>query len=130
MSRGPKHSLADAYRAHACRVDEYPAPVELSFADVNMDVYGLMWGTNEYVLLDGARFRDWDVRDRLGEVDVPTLVLSDEHDEISPDIVGDIADRIPEANLVVFDDSSHMPFWEQPDEHYEVVESFLAEHMG
>lgn len=123
-------ALDGAYREHVCRFEEYPRPVLHTFENINPDVYGLMWGPNEYVLLEEARLRGWDVRDRLGEIDAPTLVLTGGHDEIAPEIARDIADRIPEADLVEFEESSHMPFWEQPDEHYEVVESFLQEHLG
>ncbi len=119
-------TLDGAYRAHVCRTDEYPAPVRSTFERINLDVYGLMWGPNEYVLLNTARLRGWDVRDELPEIDTPTLVLSGEYDEIEPAIARDIAERIPDSTLHVFEDSSHMPFWEKPDSHYEVVESFLG----
>lgn len=118
-------ALDGAYRDHVCRTGEYPQPVLSTFERVNADVYGLMWGPNEYVLLETARLRDWGVRDQLRDIDVPTLVLSGEYDEIDPSIARDIADRIPDSSLHVFDDSSHMPFWESPDAHYDVVESFL-----
>lgn len=120
-------ALDGAYRQRVCRFEEYPGPVLHTFEHINMDVYGLMWGPNEYVLMEEARLRGWDVRDQLEEIDVPTLVLSGSYDEISPDIARDIADRIPGAQLTVFDDASHMPFWEQPDDHFERVETFLAE---
>lgn len=123
-------ALDGAYREHVCRFDEYPQPVAQTFENINMNVYGLMWGPNEYVLLDEARLRDWDVRDRLEEIDVPTLVLTGGYDEISPDIARDIADRIPGADLVEFENSSHMPFWEQPDDHFEAVEAFLTAPEG
>jgi proline iminopeptidase len=119
-------ALDGAYRDHVCRTDEYPAPVLSTFERINLDVYGLMWGPNEYVLLDTARLRGWDVRDRLSEISTPTLVLSGEYDEIEPAIARDIADRIPNSTLHVFDESSHMPFWEEPDAHFEVVDSFLT----
>ena len=118
-------ALDAAYREHVCRTEEYPSPVRSTFERINQDVYGLMWGPNEYVLLDTARLRGWDVRDRLPEIETPTLVLSGEHDEIAPDIARDIADRVPDSSLHVFEESSHMPFWEEPDAHHQVVESFL-----
>lgn len=120
-------ALDGAYRDHVCRTGEYPDPVLHTFENINPDVYGLMWGPNEYVLMETARLRGWDVRGRLHEIDIPTLVLTGSHDEISPDIAAGIADRIPDSELVEFDESSHMPFWEQPDSHYEVLESFLSE---
>lgn len=122
-------ALDGAYREHVCRTDEYPDPVLSTFNRINLNVYGLMWGPNEYVLLDTARLRDWDVRDQLSAIDTPTLVLSGEYDEIEPSIARDIADRISDATLHVFEESSHMPYWEEPDAHYEVVESFLTDRL-
>jgi len=125
---GYEAALDDAYREHVCRTEEYPELVRSTFERISLDVYGLMWGPNEYVLLRTARLRDWDVRDRLDEIEAPTLVLSGEYDEIDPSIARDIADRLPNADLHVFEGGSHMPFWERPDAHYDVVESFLQEH--
>ena len=119
-------ALDGAYRDHVCRTEEYPAPVLSTFNRINLDVYGLMWGPNEYVLLDTARLRGWDIRNQLSEIDTRTLVLSGEYDEIKPSIARDIADRIPDAKLHIFEESSHMPFWESPDDHYSVVEDFLT----
>lgn len=119
--------LDGVYRSHVCRLDEYPDPVERTFENISTDVYGLMWGPNEYVLMDTARLRGWDVRDELGSIDVPTLVLTGSYDEIDPEIAADIADRIPDATLHEFEDSSHMPLWEQPDDHEQRIERFLSE---
>ena len=119
--------LDAAYREHLCRTDEYPRQVLSTLERISLDVYGLMWGPNEYILMDTARLRGWDVRDRISDIDVPTLVLSGKYDEIKPSIARDIADRIPDSEIHVFEESSHMPFWKEPDAHYNVVESFLAE---
>lgn len=117
--------LAKAYERHFCRLDDYPQPIDYTLQNINFDVYGLMWGPNEYVLMDTARLKDWDVRDRLDTINTPTLVLTGSHDEIKPEIARDIADRIPDAQFVEFEDSSHTPFWEQSDAHYNAVETFL-----
>jgi len=124
----PKYeeALDGAYREHVCRTEEYPDPVLDTFEGVNLDVYGLMWGPNEYVLLETARLCEWDLRDRLGEIETDTLVLTGGYDEISPDIAHDIADRIPSADLHEFAESSHMPFWEEPEEHAAVLDTFLT----
>lgn len=120
-------ALMKAYKKHLCRLDEYPQPVRYTLENVSMDVYGLMWGPNEYILLEGARLRGWDVRDRLGEIEVPTHVLTGSYDEIKPEIAEGIASRIPSASLTEFKESSHMPFWEEPDYHYEIVEEFITD---
>ncbi|WP_254863900.1 proline iminopeptidase-family hydrolase [Halovivax gelatinilyticus] len=119
-------ALDDVYANHVCRLDPYPDPVQRAFDDVATTPYGLMWGPNEYVLQEEARLRGWDVRDRLHEIEQPTLVLTGEYDEIRPTIAAEIADRIPDSTLHEFADASHMPLWERPDEHYDVVSDFLA----
>jgi proline-specific peptidases, Bacillus coagulans-type subfamily len=118
-------ALDGAYREHVCRTEEYPGPVASTFERINPDVYGLMWGPNEYVLMETARLRGWDVRDEITSIDVETLVLTGGHDEISPSIARTIAERIPNAHLHEFKESSHMPFWEEPDKHYDRLEAFL-----
>lgn len=122
-----EEKLDTVYAEHVCRLDEYPTPVEDTLSNVNSDIYGLMWGPNEYVLLETARLRGWSVRDRLDRIEVPTLVLTGRHDEIAPEVARDIAEGIPNSRVHEFAESSHMPFWEQPERHYEVVESFLGE---
>jgi len=56
----------------------------------------------------------WDITQRLGEIDVPTCV-SGGHDEATPRIVGDIRDGIPNAEWVLFEESSHLPHVEEPE---------------
>lgn len=101
-------------------------PIWREKMELNMDVYGLMWGPTEYALAENARLRGWSVKDRLGEIDAPTLVVVGEHDEIGPEISRDIADRISTARLEVMPDCSHHIFWEKPDAYFEVVDGFLT----
>jgi proline iminopeptidase len=67
-----------------------------------------------------------DVEDRLGEVTHPVLVLGGRHDRTCA--VGashDMARRLPNAELVVFEDSAHMMFAEEPDRFLATVRQFL-----
>lgn len=121
-------ALYPAYAEHVCRVDPFPAPVERTLDDVNTDIYGLMWGPNEFVLLENARLRGWDVRDRLEEISTPTLVTTGSYDEISPEVAKEMSEGISNASLVEFEESSHMPFWEQPEAHFNTVDEFLREN--
>src|SRR5215831_7082478 len=57
-----------------------------------------------------------DIEDRLGEVTHPVLVLGGRYDRTCA--VGasqDITQRLPNAELVVFEDSAHMMFAEEQD---------------
>lgn len=67
-----------------------------------------------------------EVLDRLGEIPQPVLVLAGRHDRTCPvEAAGVMATRIPDAELVVFAASAHMPFVEEPDAYVEAVRGFL-----
>jgi 3-oxoadipate enol-lactonase len=63
---------------------------------------------------------------RLGDIDVPTLVVHGDSDALIPLPNGTlIADRIPAAQLVVLSRCGHLATWECPDELAGVVLHFL-----
>lgn len=67
-----------------------------------------------------------DVEDRLGEVTHPVLVLSGRHDRACA--VGaslDMEPRLPDAELVIFENSAHMTFAEEQDRYLASVLAFL-----
>jgi proline iminopeptidase len=67
-----------------------------------------------------------DLEDRLGEVTHPVLVLAGRHDRICPAAAAqDMAARLPNAELVVFEDSAHMMFAEEQDRYLATVRQFL-----
>jgi len=37
---------------------------------------------------------------------------------------------LPDSKIVVFPNSSHMPFWEEPEAYFAVLQSFLDDHVG
>jgi proline iminopeptidase len=67
-----------------------------------------------------------EVEDRLGEVTHPVLVLAGRHDRTCA--VGaseDMAGRLPNAELVVLENSGHMMFAEEPDRYLDTIRRFL-----
>jgi L-proline amide hydrolase len=114
------------YRRHLCRVDPWPDCVTRSTKSLEEDgyVYNLMNGPSEFHCI--GTLKDWDITERLDEIDVPTLLLSGRYDEATPLIVGSIHERIPNSQWIVFEDSSHMPHVEQPVEFNATVRTFLS----
>jgi proline iminopeptidase len=74
----------------------------------------------------------FDVLGGLGELRVPTLVLTGRHDWITPVEQGGgrIERSMPDAKLVVFEESGHYPFIEEPARFIEVVGSWLRDRGG
>lgn len=67
-----------------------------------------------------------EVEDRLGDVTHPVLVMAGRHDRTCA--VGaseEMAPRLPNGELVVFENSAHMMFAEEPDRYVATVREFL-----
>jgi pimeloyl-ACP methyl ester carboxylesterase len=68
-----------------------------------------------------------DYRQRLGEVQAPTLVLFGQHDpQFPPAASYELADGIPDSRTVFFEESGHYPFLEEPETFWAAVREFLG----
>ncbi len=69
----------------------------------------------------------WSSVDRLHSITAPTLVLAGRHDlHTSFPQSKRISSRIPGAQLVIFEDSAHFPWIEEPDAFFTTLEAWLA----
>lgn len=84
------------------------------------------WRDSLAITLDPNRQEErWDIRDRLGEIAVPTLVLAGAADFITPlDSARELADGIPDAELVILAASGHLAHLEEPDAFRDAVLRF------
>ena len=124
----PEYEAAtlEFYRRHVCRLDPWPDGVLRTFAQLgeSPEVYLHMQGPNEFVIT--GTLKDWDITGRLGEIGVPTLVTSGRHDEFTPKQAEILHRGIPGSEWVVFEDSSHMQFAEEPEHYLDVLDDFLT----
>jgi pimeloyl-ACP methyl ester carboxylesterase len=75
----------------------------------------------------GTAFGGFDVESRLGEIPMPALVLAGRHDRAIPVEAAElIAREIPDAQLVVFEQSAHIPFVEEQDAYVDAVKRFVG----
>jgi proline-specific peptidase len=113
------------YRRHVCRLPEWPEVLNKSFQKLEQhpQVYHTMWGPNEFIV--SGILKDWSVKDRLGEIRVPTLILSGRYDESTPLINETMKKGIKNSEWVVFENSSHTPHLEEPEKYHSVLKEFL-----
>ena len=116
------------YKRHLCRLDDWPQEMVESFAWIAKDptVYHTMNGPSEFHVI--GSIRDWQSKDRLAEISVPTLLTSGRHDEATPALQEPLRDGIPNCEWVLFEQSSHTPFVEERDRYMQVVGDWLAKH--
>jgi L-proline amide hydrolase len=53
------------------------------------------------------------------------LLVSGAHDEVRPEVVASMHERLRDSEWVLFEDSSHMPHVEESERFAEVVSAFL-----
>jgi proline iminopeptidase len=71
--------------------------------------------------------KGWTVMDRLGEIKVPALVMAGRHDFLfPPEHQAILADRIPNAKLVLIERAGHNPQMEKAVEVIQAVRDFMA----
>jgi L-proline amide hydrolase len=116
------------YNLHVCRVVPNPPEVLETNQALNDDptVYHTMNGPNEFYCI--GTLRTWSVVDEVSQIVAPTLLCSGRYDEATPATVQPFFDNIPDVRWEVFENSSHMPFVEEPERYLSVVSEFLAQH--
>jgi len=114
------------YQRHVCRLDPMPEYVQRAFANIaaNPEVYHTMNGPSEFHVI--GTIKDWDITDRLGEIRVPTLVISGTYDEATPAIARTVHQGISGSEWVLFEHSSHMPHAEEPERFMQALNTFLT----
>ncbi len=113
---------------HVCRLDAWPAPLKSSLADWNMDVYGTMQGPNEFTFT--GNYKDWSRLAEMHAIAEPALVVCGLHDELTPACSMRMHQALSNSIIKVFKNSSHMPFYEEPESYFDTLLSFLDNHRG
>lgn len=116
------------YRRYVCRLDPWPEPLMRSFGQLNGTIYERMQGPNEFVIT--GIHKDYDITGRLGEISVPTLFICGRHGETRPEETTLYHSMTPGSELVIFEESSHLPHLEEPGPYLQVLRDFLQRAEG
>ncbi len=123
----PEYAAAadEAYRPYSFhRLPGPPPEVAGALSHLSFDVYKILWGDRGEFEVTGI-LRDWDRFEDLSRIAVPTLILLGRYDLTSVDTALEMGHRIPRAEVVVFEDSGHFMYLEEPEKFLASVRSFL-----
>jgi len=97
----------------------------IASGNIAWDLYREMWGSSGEFVIDGnlssVEYTDW-----LSAIRVPTLITAGDHDECDPSLSRAMHEKIGGSKLVVFPQSGHMTFVDQPALFFRSIEEFLA----
>lgn len=110
-------------KRHVLRMDPVPEAVARGRRERGTPVYQTMWGPNEFFMT--GNLGSYDRSGDLHKIAVPTLYSCGRVDEAAPETVSGYARLTPNAEFVVYENSAHMPYWEETERYISVVRSFL-----
>lgn len=117
-------AASEVYYERHMYAGKRPEPAaECKGAPWSQFVYEYMWGPQEFFAT--GTLIDFDVTDRLHEIDVPVLFMTGQFDEARPETVAGFQKLIPGSQFTVIMDAGHSTLSKKPNEYRMVLENFL-----
>ena len=112
---------------YVCRIPfaEWPEPMVTSFDNTNQSLYVTMQGPSEFGV--SGKLTKWDVKDRLGEISIPTLSIGATHDTMDPEHMKWISTRVKRGRFLLCPNGSHMCMWDDQEVYMSGLIQFLRD---
>ncbi len=115
------------YTEHVLRMppDEWPEAVMRTLKHANNQVYVHMQGYSEFGITGDATLKDWDVKDRLKDLAIPTLVIGAQFDTMDPDHMEWMAGEVQNGRYLYCPNGSHLSQYDDQKTYFKGVISFI-----
>jgi len=112
------------YTKHILRMptNQWPAPVNRSFSDVNGPVYEFMQGPSEFV--PGGILKHWSVWEDLEQISVPTLMVGAKYDSMNPKEMEEMSHLVQNGDYLHCE-GSHLSMWDDQERFMKGVINFI-----
>ncbi len=111
------------YHEHLCRLQEWPDGFNRSMKHANGEVYTLMQGPSEFGI--SGRLTHWDIKNRLNEITVPTLMIGAKYDTMDPKAMEEQSKAVKNGRYLYCPNGSHLSMWDDQKVYMEGVISFI-----
>ena len=115
------------YTEHVLRkpTNEWPEAVMRALKHSNNQVYVHMQGYSEFGITGDATLKAWDVKDRLKEIKVPTLVIGSEYDTMNPKHMEWMSKEVVNGRYLYCPNGSHLSQYDDQKTYFSGVISFI-----
>ncbi|MBK9285171.1 MAG: proline iminopeptidase-family hydrolase [Sphingobacteriaceae bacterium] len=101
------------YKQHLCRLDEWPDGLNRSFKHANNEIYTLMQGPSEFGI--SGRLKYWDIKNRLVEIEIPTLMIGAKYDTMDPKAMEEQSKLVKNGTYLYCPNGSHLAMWDDQE---------------
>jgi proline iminopeptidase len=98
------------YKEHLCRLEEWPDGFNRTMKHANGEIYVMMQGPSEFGI--GGRLANWDVKNRLKEIRIPTLMIGAKHDTMDPKAMEEQSKLVQKGRYLFCPNGSHLAMWD------------------
>jgi proline iminopeptidase len=122
--------MPNFYQQHICRLDPWPEPVVRCFTHLNgtkvsKQVYVMMQGPSEFGA--SGRLENWDIKNRLKEIKIPTLMVGAKYDTMDPKAMEDQSKMVQNGKYLYCPNGSHMCMWDDQKVFMDGVIKFIRD---
>jgi len=117
------------YTEHVLRMplDEWPESINRCFKHLYPEVYIYMQGYSEFGITGDATLKDWDVKDRLKEISVPTLVIGSQHDTMDPEHMKWMSTQVQNGRYLHCPNGSHLSQYDDQEVYMSGIIDFIRD---
>lgn len=98
------------YQEHLCRLKEWPDGFNRTMKHANSEIYVMMQGPSEFGI--AGRLAQWDIKNRLKEIKVPTLMVGAKHDTMDPKAMEEQSKLVQKGRYLYCPNGSHLAMWD------------------
>jgi proline iminopeptidase len=102
--------IPNFYHEHLCRLKEWPDALNRANKHANDEIYTMMQGPSEFGI--SGRLAEWDVKNRLKEITVPTLMIGARYDTMDPKAMEEQSKLVQKGSYLYCPDGSHLSMWD------------------
>jgi len=102
--------IPNFYNEHICRLKEWPEALNRSLKHSNNDIYVLMQGPSEFGV--SGRLSNWDIKNKLHEIAVPTLMIGAKYDTMDPSAMEEQSKLVQNGKYLYCSNGSHLSMWD------------------
>ncbi len=115
------------YTEHILRMppDQWPEAVMRSLTHANNQVYVHMQGFSEFGVTGNATLKEWDVKDRLKDIKVPTLVIGAKYDTMDPSHMEWMSKEVQHGRYLFCPNGSHLSQYDDQKTYFSGVIRFI-----
>ena len=122
--------MPNFYQQHICRLNPWPEPVVRCFTHldgtkVSKQIYVMMQGPSEFGA--SGRLEYWDIKNRLKEIYVPTLMVGAKWDTMDPKAMEAQSKMVQHGSYLYCPNGSHMCMWDDQKVFMDGVIKFIKD---